>query len=149
MKGPIIVQTVETTTTNLSEYSGCMETARLPKQDQTIPQKIRMFLQVPRILTGLLIEANLLPSTMKSSEWKQNLLYNPAANHSFTIFTHVLDHPTSMLHLNTITMAIRDVKYIQAETKYIQNECQVLLTLSSAIISSSSECSYLLWAHLP
>jgi hypothetical protein len=24
----------------------------------------------------------------------------------------VLDHPTSMLHLNTITMAIRDVKYI-------------------------------------
>ncbi len=39
MKGPIIVQTVETTTTNLSEYSGCMETATLPKQDQTVPQK--------------------------------------------------------------------------------------------------------------
>jgi hypothetical protein len=112
MKGPIIVQTVETTTTNLLEHSGCVETATLPKQDQTVPQKIRIFLQVPRILTGLLIEANLLPSTMKSSEWKQNLLYNPAANHSFTIFTHVLDHPTSMLHLNTITMAIRDVKYI-------------------------------------
>ncbi len=115
MKGPIIVQTVETTTTNLSEYSGCMETATLPKQDQTIPQKIRMFLQVPRILTGLLIEANVIVEwefIVKSSEWKQNLLYNPAANHSFTIFTHVLDHPTSMLHLNTITMAIRDVKYI-------------------------------------
>jgi hypothetical protein len=51
-----------------------------------------------------------LPLNMKGPIIVQ--MYNPAANHSFTIFTHVLDHPTSMLHLNTITMAIRDVKYI-------------------------------------